>query len=266
MTRRIAIVIPARFQSSRFPGKPMHSVAGRSLVGRAWDIAAAVQGVTALCVATDDERIAEHVKGFGGRAVLTPAACATGSDRVAATLDALDEPVDGVVNFQGDAVLTPPWVLQALVDVLRNEDDVEMVTPAVRLDRVRYDEFLAAKEKSPSSGTAVTMDHAGNALYFSKRVIPFIRNPEKDFPPVFRHIGLYGYTVDTLRRFTSLPSTALEKAEGLEQLRALHNGIPIRVVEVDYRGRTHWSIDTPEDVTKAEEIITREGELVSGGD
>jgi 3-deoxy-manno-octulosonate cytidylyltransferase (CMP-KDO synthetase) len=183
---------------------------------------------------------------------------------VAAALDALGEPVDGVVNFQGDAVLTPPWVLQALVDVLRNEDSVEMVTPAVRLDRARYDEFLVAKENSPSSGTTVTMDHESNALYFSKRVIPFIRNPEKEFPPVFRHIGLYGYTVETLRRFTSLLPTALEKAEGLEQLRALHNGIPIRVVEVDYRGRTHWSIDTPEDVSKAEEIIAREGEFVGG--
>ncbi len=262
-TRSIGIIIPARYQSSRFSGKPLCSVAGRSLIRRAWDIAAAVDGVASVCVATDDRRIAEHVEGFGGRAVLTPANCATGSDRVAAALSALPEPVDAVLNFQGDAVLTPPWVLQSLVDSLAGDAAVAMVTPAVRLDRRRYEEFLTAKQKSPSSGTTVTMDRDGNALYFSKRVIPFIRYPDENLPPVYRHIGLYGYTADALRRFAALAPSVLEGAEGLEQLRALENGISIRVVEVDYRGRTHWSIDTPEDVVAAEAIIAREGELVA---
>jgi 3-deoxy-manno-octulosonate cytidylyltransferase (CMP-KDO synthetase) len=108
----------------------------------------------------------------------------------------------------------------------------------------------------------VTFDRNSNALYFSKNLIPFVRNSSKDDPYVFRHIGLYAYRHAALERYVSLEPSPLERAEGLEQLRALENGMPIRVVEVDYRGRTHWSVDTPEDISHVEEIINREGELV----
>lgn len=260
--RAIAIVVPSRYGSTRFPGKPLHPVAGRSLVRRVWDIAAGVSGTAGVWIATDDDRIADHVAAFGGRAVMTPADCATGTDRVHAALHEIDATIDAVINVQGDAVLTPPWVIQALVDALQDPAGPAMVTPAVVLDRARYDQLLAAKETSPSSGTTVVVDHTMNALYFSKRVLPFIRRPDADpFPTVYRHVGIYGYTRETLERLCSLDPSPLERAEGLEQLRALENGIPIRVVTVDYKGRTHWSIDHPDDVKMAEDIIAREGEL-----
>jgi len=262
----IAIVVPSRYGSTRFPGKPLHPVAGRSLVRRMWDIAAGVGGTAGVWIATDDPRIADHVTGFGGKAVMTPANCATGTDRVHAALQAIDMaidvPVDAVINVQGDAVLTPPWVIQALVDALQDSGEPAMVTPAVVLDRARYDQLLAAKQTSPSSGTTVVVDGQMNALYFSKQVLPFIRKPDTDpFPTVYRHVGIYGYTRETLDRLCGMAPSPLEQAEGLEQLRALENGIAIRVVPVDYRGRTHWSIDHPDDVAAAEEIIAREGEL-----
>jgi 3-deoxy-manno-octulosonate cytidylyltransferase (CMP-KDO synthetase) len=260
--RSIAIIVPSRYGSTRFPGKPLHPVAGRSLVRRVWDIASNVEGAAGVWIATDDRRIADHVAAFDGRAVMTPADCATGTDRVFAALQAIDAPVDAVINVQGDAVLTPPWVIQALADALGDPAGPAMVTPAVVLDRARYDQFVAAKQTSPSSGTTVVVDSVMNALYFSKQVLPFIRRPDADpFPTVYRHVGIYGYTRETLERLCALAPSPLERAEGLEQLRALENGIPIRVVPVDYKGRTHWSIDHPDDVTAAEDIIAREGEL-----
>lgn len=194
---------------------------------------------------------------------MTPESCATGSDRTAAVMSQLDPSWDAALNLQGDAVLTPPWVLEALAQALRATPTPEMVTAAVQLDQPRYQEFLRFKREHPTSGTSVTLDARGNALYFSKAVIPALRKSTADpLPPVFRHIGVYGYTTAALARFTALPPSPLEKAEGLEQLRALENGISIRVMTVDYRGRTHWSVDSPADIAQAEAIIAREGELV----
>lgn len=257
----VGIVIPARWGSTRFPGKPLAEIRGRTLIERVWRICAAVDGVAALAVATDDPRIAQAVEAFGGRAVMTPPDCRTGSDRTLAALQAVPDRLDAAVNVQGDAVLTPPWVVQALVDRLRADPESPIVTPAVRLDADRLAAFEASKRATPASGTTVVTRTDGFALYFSKRVLPFVRKPGEGMPPVFRHIGIYGYRRDALERFAALPTGVLEAAEGLEQLRALENGIPIRVVEVDYRGRTHWSIDAPEDAEAAAEIIAREGEL-----
>lgn len=257
----VAVVIPARWGSTRFPGKPLAEVRGLSLIERVWRICASLRGVSALAVATDDERIARAVEGFGGRAVMTPPDCRTGSDRTWAALEAMPERADAAVNVQGDAVLTPPWVVQALVDVLASDPGSPIVTPAVRLDAARLAAFEEAKRATPASGTTVVRRPDGFALYFSKRVLPFVRRPGEGAAPVLRHIGIYGYRRDALARFAALPTGALEEAEGLEQLRALENGIPVRVVEVDYRGRTHWSIDAPEDVEAAAAIIAREGEL-----
>jgi 3-deoxy-manno-octulosonate cytidylyltransferase (CMP-KDO synthetase) len=237
---RVGIVIPARYGSTRFPGKPMAPVLGVSLIERVWRICRAVTGTALVCVATDDARIARFVEGFGGRAVMTPVACRTGSDRTWAALQVLPEYLDAAVNVQGDAVLTPPWAIQALVDVLRADPESPIVTPAVRLDTERLAAFEASKVRTPASGTTVVRRSDGFALYFSKRVIPYLRASGEG---------------------AALPTGALETAEGLEQLRALENGIPIRVVDVDYRGRTHWSIDAPEDVAAAEAIIRAEGEL-----
>ena len=260
---RVSIVIPARYASSRLPGKPLVTVAGRSLLRRVHDVARAVAGIEDVWIATDDERIARHAESFGGRALLTPEHCATGTDRVRAALALMPRRPDAVVNLQGDAVLTPPWVVQALVDAFHADPDLAMVTAAVALDWEQLRAVETLKAASPASGTLVTMDLSGRALYFSKAVIPFLRRRDESRPPpVHRHIGIYGYACATLERLAALPQSPLEAAEQLEQLRALENGIAIRVAVVDYRGRTHGSVDSPADIAFVEAVIAREGELV----
>lgn len=259
---RLAIIIPARYGSKRVPAKPMAMIAGRSLLHRVWGMCQSISNVAGVWVATDDERVAEHARSFGAQVVMTPVDCQNGTERTAAALTALGSGIDAAVNVQGDAVLTPPWVVQALVDAMHADDISPMVTPAVCLDRARWLEFIESKKQAPSSGTTVVCDAQGRAMYFSKTVLPFVREPDVFFPKIMRHIGLYGYRREALMRLAALPMSELERSESLEQLRALEAGIPIRVVEVDYRGRTHWSIDNPEDIGIVESIIAREGELI----
>jgi 3-deoxy-manno-octulosonate cytidylyltransferase (CMP-KDO synthetase) len=258
----VAIVIPARFSSSRLPGKPLAMIAGVSLLERVWRIAQAVTGISDVYVATDDHRVQDHAVGFGAKTIMTPNDCRTGTDRVRAALSKMENRPDAVINLQGDAVLTPPWVVQALVDAFHEEPDVSMVTAAVHCSWEQLQEIRTMKAEAPASGTMVTMDKFGRALYFSKTIIPYLRTKDFAVPPVHRHIGIYGYASGLLDVLADLPQTPLEIAEQLEQLRALENGIPIKVVVVDYRGRTHGSVDSPEDIPAAEAIIAREGELV----
>ena len=258
----IAIVIPARYGSRRFPGKPMALIRGRSLLNRVWSIAKAVTGVSEVYIATDDQRVMDHAQGFGARVIMTSPECENGTERVRQAMQSLLQPPDAVINLQGDAVLTPPWVVQSLVDTFVANPTLQLVTPAVHLSWHQVEEIRQSKEISPTSGTLVTFDKNLNALYFSKTIIPYLRIRTMPEPPVYRHIGIYGYRFEALDHLASLPQTPLEIAEQLEQLRALENGIPIRIVLTDYRGRTHWSVDAPEDVTMVEEIIDREGDLI----
>lgn len=254
----ITTIIPARYASKRFPGKPLVPIAGIPMLERVWRIAGAAKGVDAVLVATDDERIQEAARAFGATVVMTSPDCRDGTERVAQAVQHLSTPPDAVINLQGDAVLTPPWVISALADALRQGAGI--VTPAVRCSPAQLAELQQAKQAAPASGTLVVCDRQMDALYFSKTIIPFVR-PDSPPPPVWRHIGLYGYTVAALREWVQLEPGPLEQAEQLEQLRILENGGKIRVVPVDYRGRTHWSVDSPADVPLAEAIIAREGEL-----
>jgi 3-deoxy-manno-octulosonate cytidylyltransferase (CMP-KDO synthetase) len=263
----VALVIPARYASSRLPGKPLLSVAGISLIERVWKIANAVQGVSKVVVATDDERILKAVEAFGGVAIMTPADCKNGTERVYAALAELPETVSALINLQGDAVLTPPWIIDPLVTVLSGTTEAKLVTPAVQLTKAEYVALRDAKREGSSSGTLVVTDTNGKAMYFSKSMIPFMRGSidgfaDSDFLPVYRHIGLYGYTRVALEAYLRLPEGVLEKAEGLEQLRALENGMEIEVVPVSYNGRTHGSVDNREDIALVEAIIAKEGELI----
>ena len=257
------IIIPARYGSTRFPGKPLHMIAGKSMLERMWRIAKAIERVDQVYITTEDSRIIDHAEEFGAKALLTPESCRNGTERCHALISQLDAPPDVIINLQGDAVLSPPWILQALVDAFSDHPDLAMATPAVRLTWEQATSLGKAKQTTPASGTLVTFDHAHQALYFSKLMIPFVRQPNlESCCPYFRHIGLYGYKASILERLISLPPSPLEQAESLEQLRALENGIPIHVVEVDYQGRSHWSVDSPEDVKIVEDLIAQEGELV----
>lgn len=256
------IVIPARYGSSRFAGKPLAPVAGRTLLERVWRIAKATPGVDGVVVATDDQRIAAHVESFGGQSVMTSEACRNGSERVHEAVSLLTLSPKIIVNLQGDAVLMPPWIIGALVEEMRRDASVQIATPAVRLSKQQHQGMAAMKGAGVVSGTTVTFTRDRNAMYFSKGIIPFVRSMPKDGEsPVFQHIGVYAYAADALHRYITLPVGQFEEVEQLEQLRALENGMPIRVVEVSLRGRTMWSVDNPQDVARCEEIIRQEGEL-----
>lgn len=257
----VAIVIPARYGSTRLPGKPMLEICGLSMLERVWRIAKATHGCARIVISTEDPRIEDHARSFGAEAVLTPESCRNGTERTHATLEAATIAEDAVINFQGDAVLTPPWVLQAMIDEFAGPDgDFDIVTPATVLDGAMLAELRENKKANPASGTTVVFDRKRNALYFSKLVLPFVRAP--GYTQIYRHIGLYGYRREALERYVSLPPSPLEQTEGLEQLRALENEMTVRVVAVDYRGRTHFSVDAADDVAIVEEIIRNEGELV----
>lgn len=257
----VVIVIPSRYGSSRFPGKPLAMIEGKSLVQRVYEIANSIDYVSQVIVATDDDRIADHVIGLGGNAIMTHD-CYNGSERVWQAIEQMNDKPEIIINLQGDAVLTPPWTIQAVVDEMLANEDVQVCTPAVRMTPAVYQKLMDAKAAGEVGGTTVTFDKNHDAMYFSKTIIPYVRDKVGDELPVFRHIGLYGYRYDALREYLDMEPTILEQTEGLEQLRILENGLPIRVVEVSYKGKTHWAVDTPEDAVRAAEIIQNEGELV----
>ena len=238
----------------------MAMIRGRSLLERVWRIAQAVHGGThEVLIATDDRAIYQHAEKFGAHAIMTPSTCINGSERAFAAVAQRRVKPDIVVNLQGDAALTPPWVVEAVIATLQQHPEIGLATPAKPLNSADYAALVHAKQQGQVSGTTVVFNTRGDALYFSKGIIPFVRSPGN--APVYHHIGLYGYRYDTLQTYVQLTPTPLEGTEQLEQLRALEHGIPIRVVPVDCRGRSHWSVDAPEDIARVEAIIDREGEL-----
>lgn len=257
------VVIPARYESSRFPGKPLAPIQGVTMIQRVWQIAQRCQQPDEIYIATDSELIASHAQSFGAKVLMTPIECLTGTDRVAAACAQFANDDDIVISLQGDAVLTPPWVIDEVIDALQKNPSMPIATPAVKLTHTALKTFLNHKKISPSSGTTVTFDKNFKALYFSKQPIPFHYDLTAPTAQMYRHIGLYGYRYQTLKILQSLPQSPLEKAEKLEQLRALEQGIPIQIVCVDYKGRSHGSVDTPEDIKVVEHIIQQEGELIS---
>lgn len=258
---KATIIIPARMASSRYPNKPLATIKGLTMIERVWRIAKAVPTATAIWIATDSPELAEFVKQFGAQVIMTPSNCRTGTDRVAEAFKLLSDSYDVVFSLQGDAVLTPPWIINDVLNAMIKNSTIKMATPAVLLKDKALDTFIEHKKSGSSTGTTVTFDKHNNALYFSKALIPFARKIDDNYT-VYRHIGLYAYRPDTLNQLLELPMSHFEKIEQLEQLRALENNIPVKVVIVDYQGRTHGSVDRPEDVAIVEQIIDKEGELV----
>jgi 3-deoxy-manno-octulosonate cytidylyltransferase (CMP-KDO synthetase) len=233
-------VIPARYGSSRFPGKPLAILCGRPLVVHVLDRVRAAGVFDAVWVATDDGRIADAVRAAGGEARLTRADHATGTDRVAEVAAAL--PPEAVVfNVQGDEPLVALRLLQDLVAAMRTDPAPEIVTAAHRCHDA--DGFA-----SPHV-VKVVVDAAGRALYFSRSGIPCRRSGA---PVYLRHIGIYGFRRASLSRFVRLPRGSLEESEGLEQLRALEHGMQIQVVVTEHVSQ---GVDTPEDLKAVEKIL-----------
>jgi 3-deoxy-manno-octulosonate cytidylyltransferase (CMP-KDO synthetase) len=236
---------------------------GVSMIERVWRIANQSTLSSLTYITTDSPELKGFCEQFGAKVILT-GECATGTDRVAQAANILKNEIgidfDIVFNLQGDAVLTPPWIIDAVLAEMVSLN-IPMATPAVLISKQDFMPFVNSKLKGSSSGTCVVFDKQHNALYFSKTLIPHSRTPE-NYYPVYRHIGLYAYRREILNDLVMLPQTELEKIEHLEQLRALENNIPIKIVLVDYKNRTHGSVDNPEDVDKIEKIITEQGELI----
>lgn len=257
---KTVIIIPARYQSSRFPGKPLVMVAGKSMIERVHAIAKSVAGVDAVYVATDDGRIRDAARAFGAEVLMTSSDCRNGTERVAEAMTLLNEDYDLYVNLQGDAPLTPPHFIRALIDAMAADPGCDMGTPAVRCDAAALARFKEDRRNGRVGGTTVVTDAKGRALYFSKEVIPFTpEGPPPSPVPVFHHVGLYAYRPALLERYRLAPPGRLEQLEGLEQLRVLETGGTIRVVEVDAHGRPFWEINNPEDVARVEAALAGHG-------
>lgn len=235
---RSVIVIPARWASTRFPGKPLAPIAGVSLIQRVHERAIASQRAAAVYVATDDDRIEAHVQGFGGRVLRPEGDFQTGTDRIAAALRLSGDAYDVVVNVQGDEPLIDIGNVDQLVDLLAS-NATEMATMACPLAN---EEELAARDV-----VKVVTDDRSNALYFS-------RAPIGSRETALRHIGVYAYRREALERFVTLPQSPLEQAESLEQLRALQHGFKIAVFETS---KPHLGVDRPEDVARVESELAR---------
>ncbi len=255
------IIIPARMGSTRFPAKPLALIYGKTMIERVWRIAKACQLADDVIIATDSEVLLEHIQDFGATGHMTPSSCQSGTDRVATCVNLLEKNYDIIFNLQGDAVLTPPWIIDELIQALKDNPSYQIVTPAVALQGTTLQNFLMTKKQGSSTGTTVVFNQKYEAMYFSKQAIPFHRQINNN-SIVYRHIGLYGYRRDALLQLNALPPSYLETIEGLEQLRALEHGIPIQVIEVDYQNRTHGSVDQPQDISFVENIINQEGELI----
>ena len=244
-------VVPARYHSTRLPAKPLADIHGKPMVQHVYEIAQRASELSEVFVAADDERVAAAVRGFGGRYVMTKPAHTSGTDRVAEVAAASDAAI--VVNVQGDEPLLDPEMInecvRALKNALQDSDNVGLSTVAKKIGEEGFDD---------SSVVKLVRDLRGRALYFSRSLLPYPRNRPQNFS-VFEHVGLYAYTRKCLQQLSELPPAPLEQIEGLEQLRALENGIAIQVIETRCQGQL-VSVDTPADLERVRLIFAqREG-------
>lgn len=243
---KVLAVIPARYGSTRLPGKPLAKIAGKPMIQHVVERVRKAQTVSRIVVATDDQRIVDAVKAFGGEAILTRADHATGTDRVAEV--AVHIPAAIYVNVQGDEPLVDPGIVDAVVAAMLEDESIEIGTPCSAITR-------QADIMDPNV-TKVVRDFEGNGLYFSHAPIPWVRDTGDTVTARhWKHIGIYAFRRDVLLEIPTLPPGDLERVEKLEQLRWLENGFRIRVVETEYDA---ISVDVPADIERVERVL-REG-------
>lgn len=241
---KILGVIPARFASTRFPGKPLALINGKSMIQRTYEQVLKAQRIDAAIVATDDERIAEAVKSFGGTVAMTSSHHRSGTDRCREVLENYGSGFDAVVNIQGDEPFIDPRQIDQVAELISRENiQLASLAKSVR----------DAEELFSPNAVKVVMNAEGKALYFSRSVIPYLRGVEKESwfaqGKFYKHIGIYAYRSEVLKAISDLPQSSLEKAESLEQLRWLENGFSIQMGVTAFES---LSIDTPSDLENAE--------------
>lgn len=242
---KIIGIIPARYASTRFPGKPLIDLGGKSMIQRVYEQCQQAKSLSDVIVATDDERIMEHVIGFGGKVVMTSTAHQSGTDRCAEVLGSMEDAADVVVNIQGDEPFIDPKQIDALA--------AAFALPQTQLATMKKKLSLEADVQNPNV-VKVICTPEGDAIYFSRSPIPYRRNHNQEIT-YYKHIGIYGYTREALLAITRMQPGMLEQAESLEQLRWLENGLKIRVIETDTE---NIAIDTPEDVKRVEKYLKTE--------
>ena len=239
---KIACIIPSRYASTRLPGKPLRMIAGQTLIHRVYNRAVLAKSPDIVVVATDYRAIAEEVEGFGGRVVMTAVNHPTGTDRLAEVAEQLAD-YDIIVNVQGDEPFIDPNVIDRLAKMLIEHENLDMVTAAAPLKKEEYQDASAVK---------VVVNQKGEALYFSRALIPY---PREGFAmPPLKHIGVYAYRRSFLLTYAKTEQTPLEKTESLEQLRALETGHKIGVIRIETED---IGVDTEEDLKKANEFFER---------
>ena len=260
---KAVIIIPARYGSTRYPGKPLVPLKTRegkkSLIQLSWEAANKVSGISEIYVATDDKRIEEHAVAFGAKVIRTSSKCKNGTERCAEAVSNVQLEAEIIVNFQGDAPLTPSWFVEEIIASLKADKSTDVATPVLRLDRKSYNLFFEDRKSDRVGGTTVVFDKNMYALYFSKELIPFfeISKIDQDKPiPCYHHVGVYAYRKNILREYLSWPESKLEKLEGLEQLRFLSENKKVKCVEVSSRGNVFWELNNPEDVQRIEKVIS----------
>ncbi|MFC2741396.1 3-deoxy-manno-octulosonate cytidylyltransferase [uncultured Selenomonas sp.] len=241
---RTLCVIPARYASTRLPGKPLADICGKPMICRVLERARCARKPDKVIVATDDERICDAVRAEGGEALMTRTDHLTGTDRLAEVAEAYPA-VDLIVNVQGDEPLIEPSVIDDLIAPFEMDENLPMATVMTRMED--------AEEQLDPNNVKVVVDKLGYALYFSRSLVPY---PRAAAGPVYKHIGIYAYRRDFLLRYARLEPTPLEKAESLEQLRALENGYGIRVLETDCR---FVGVDTAEDLALVNKLYREMG-------
>lgn len=266
MTQNRVIVIPARHASTRFPGKPLTPLRGaggvaRPLIERTWRTAMTVPGIARVLVATDDDGIAETARGFGADVVMTPSTCRNGTERCAAVLDCLDGEPDLVINLQGDAPLTPASVITALIDRIERAPDISVATPGSPCTPGVLASLVTDQQAGRVGGTTVVFDGAHRALYFSKRVIPFVVPARlvAEAHHVHLHMGVYAYRPAALRAYMAADPSRLEELEGLEQLRFSEIGIPIGMALCPAPAWDAIECNNPADVPLIERVLAELG-------
>lgn len=238
-------IIPARYASTRFPGKPLIDLGGKSMIQRVYEQCKKADSLSDVIVATDDERIAEHVKAFGGKVEITSDQHQSGTDRCAEVIQRYNGLCDAVINIQGDEPFINPGQINALASAFHQ--------PHTQLASMKKKLTHEADIQNPNV-VKVISNQAGDAIYFSRSPIPYRRNPEARFT-YYKHIGIYGYRKETLLEITQLPLGNLELAENLEQLRWIEKGYRITLVETDIE---NIAIDTPDDLARVEKYLKTE--------
>lgn len=239
---KIACIIPSRYGSTRLPGKPLADIAGQPMIQRVYSQVKKASLPAEVIVATDDERVAAAVKSFGGQVVMTDANHATGTDRLAEVARKHPD-IDVIINVQGDEPLIEPSLIDALGQLFIDDSTMTMATVASPLLEEEYNEPSAVK---------VVCNKKGDAMYFSRSLLPYPRHAFVN--PPLKHIGIYAYTRDFLLKYAQMEATPAEETESLEQLRALENGYSIRVIVTDKR---FVGVDTPEDLKRVNEIFNK---------